>query len=250
VEKRKNQNSILFVATLGVYLGLVLAGATPQVMAGQRAAMTRNFDISDEIEFKDDLDNKPDDDRSSLNDSVGVYLQDVEQLIAALGSLNRKRLFDTASSPFEVAQTVILPCEPHDQAGSYTGQTFENTNQAIRPYLERFSKQLIYGYSLGDCRKDNPAYPGKEAVASRSLFKLDVNAFSVEICVKKSSPLSASTLLAALPSTFQLFRTDNSSLVRQQLIDSTSFSKGSDQVFIVTRLPRASIDSLIALYAK
>lgn len=88
MEKRKNQNSILFVATLGVYLGLVLAGATPQVMAVQRGAMTRNFDISDEIEFKDDLDNKPDDDRSSLNDSVGVYLQDVEQLIAALGSLN------------------------------------------------------------------------------------------------------------------------------------------------------------------
>lgn len=54
---RKSQNSIFVLATLGVYLGLVLAGATPQILA--QAAMTRYFDVKDEIEFKDDLDNKP-----------------------------------------------------------------------------------------------------------------------------------------------------------------------------------------------
>ena len=58
VTQRRNQNSILVLATLGVYLGLVLAGATPQVLA--QAAMTREFNIKDEIEVKDDLDTKPD----------------------------------------------------------------------------------------------------------------------------------------------------------------------------------------------
>jgi hypothetical protein len=57
LNNRKNQNSILVLATLGVYLGLVLAGATPQVLAN--AAMTRQFDVKDEIEVKDDLDKKP-----------------------------------------------------------------------------------------------------------------------------------------------------------------------------------------------
>jgi len=62
VSTRKGQNSILFITTLGVYLGLVLAGgASPQVFA-HPAATTRNFDITDEIEFKDDLDKKPDPD--------------------------------------------------------------------------------------------------------------------------------------------------------------------------------------------
>jgi hypothetical protein len=62
VSTRKGQNSILFLTTLGVYLGLVLAGgASPQVFA-HPAATTRNFDITDEIEFKDDLDKKPDPD--------------------------------------------------------------------------------------------------------------------------------------------------------------------------------------------
>ena len=57
MNSRKNQNSLLVLATLGVYLGLVLTGATPQVLA--QAAMTRQFDVKDEIEVKDNLDKKP-----------------------------------------------------------------------------------------------------------------------------------------------------------------------------------------------
>ena len=50
---------MIFLTTLGVYLGLLLVGGqAPQVYA--HAAMTRNFEIQDEIEVKDDLDRKPD----------------------------------------------------------------------------------------------------------------------------------------------------------------------------------------------
>jgi hypothetical protein len=59
VSTRKGQNSILFLTTLGVYLGLVLVGAAPQAVA-HPSATTRNFELTDEIEFKDDLDKKPD----------------------------------------------------------------------------------------------------------------------------------------------------------------------------------------------
>jgi hypothetical protein len=249
VTNRKSQNSILFITTLGVYLGLMLVGASPQIIA-QRAATTRNFDIHDEIEFKDDLDKKPDDsERSLLTDSVSVYLQDVEQLLAALGNLNRKGQFDTSTSPFEVSQTVFLPCEAFNKAGSYTARKFDNTNAALKPYLERFSKALTYGYSLGDCIK-TAAYSDKEAVASDFVFKLDDKAFSVAITIRKASPASAASLLSALPPTFKKFQTKNSSIVRQKLIDATSFRSSNDQVFIVTRLPRASIDSLFAKDAK
>ena len=58
MSKPTNKNSILVLATLGVYFGLVLVGATPQVLA--QAAMTREFSVKDEIEVKDDLDTKPD----------------------------------------------------------------------------------------------------------------------------------------------------------------------------------------------
>jgi len=82
---KRPQNSILVLATLGVYLGLVLAGATPQVLA--QAAMTRQFDVKDEIEVKDDLENKPDNNATASDKAANSdfafeysnYLLDVHQ---------------------------------------------------------------------------------------------------------------------------------------------------------------------------
>ena len=60
----KNYNSILFLTTLSVYLGLVLVGASPQVLA-QQITFVNKFEIQNEIEFEDDLDKKPEDNESS-----------------------------------------------------------------------------------------------------------------------------------------------------------------------------------------
>lgn len=59
MKEGKNHNRIIFLTTLSVYLGLVLVGGvTPSVFA---QAATRNFNVRDEVEIKDDLDKKPDD---------------------------------------------------------------------------------------------------------------------------------------------------------------------------------------------
>lgn len=95
MSERKNQNSILVIATLGVYLGLMLAGATPHVLA--QAAMTRQFDVQDEIEVKDDLDNKPD---PSAIDETDADTELTRLLVA--GSISSFLVtFDTiAADPF------------------------------------------------------------------------------------------------------------------------------------------------------
>ena len=81
---KKAQNSILVLTTLGVYLGLLMVGgAAPQVLA--HSATTRNFEITDEIEVKDDLDTNPDDERSDerldVRLSLLTYFQDVEYFV-------------------------------------------------------------------------------------------------------------------------------------------------------------------------
>ena len=58
MSQRNKNNSIIFLTTLSVYLGLVLVGGAMSPVLAQ-AALTRNFDIQDEIEVKDDLDKKP-----------------------------------------------------------------------------------------------------------------------------------------------------------------------------------------------
>jgi hypothetical protein len=248
VTSRKSHNSILFLTTLGVYLGLVLVGGTaPATLA--HSATTRNFDIADEVEVKDDLDNKPDDERTPLSDSFGVYLQDVEIFLGNLRRLGSGGGFDAKKDAFEVAQSTLLPCVPANKVGSYTADSFVVSNEALRPALGWFSKRLTDGYSLADCLP-NERFNGGEATASRFTLKFDRAAFSVEVEVKKQSRTEANRLFAELLRTYKLAAPGEKGTVRRQIYDSTSFKTSNDQVFIVTRLPRGSIDSLVAANAK
>ena len=61
MSQKKSQNPFLLLTTLGVYIGLLMAGGTPGVIA-QQAALTRNFELSEEFEVRDDLDRDPDGD--------------------------------------------------------------------------------------------------------------------------------------------------------------------------------------------
>ena len=241
--KSKNHNSIIFLTTLGVYLGLVLAGgASSQVFA--HTALTRNFDIRDEIEFKDDLDNKPDDERSALPDSVQVYLEDVEQFLASLQDLSKKGRFDLNIDTFEVAQASSLPCMAGNRVGSYTAEKFENCNAELNPALKRFSKHLYYNYSLFDCLPST-RFQGKESADSHFDFKLNDAGFSLEVAVKKVSPHSAFLLLGPLGQTFKSFRTNDAATIRNRIIENTTFRSENDQVFVITYMPRASLEELV-----
>jgi hypothetical protein len=247
LSKRKANNSILFLTTLGVYLGLVLAGgAAPQVYA--HAAMTRTFDIVDEIEFKDDLDKKPDDERSDINMSVQVYLEDVEQFLLALHHLARKGQFDIESDNFEVVQNSSLPCVASNKQGSFTPVKFDSRNQAVDPFLRRLTSQANYGYSLADCVSDSH-FSGTETSGSKFILKLDGSDLSLQVSVKKSSPQSAVGLIPTLRETFARFR-KQAAPVRQAIIDHTNVRTDNDQVFVITRLPRGSLDPLFAKNAK
>src|SRR4030095_10874027 len=79
---RKNYNSILF---LTVYLGLVLVGAAPQVLA--HAAANSFFDIQAEWEVRADLDNQPDDSCSELKAKIDEqdqqFIADYLNLVSA-----------------------------------------------------------------------------------------------------------------------------------------------------------------------
>jgi hypothetical protein len=247
LNKRKTNNSILFLTTLGVYLGLVLAGGvTPQVYA--HSAMTRNFELTDEIEFKDDLDNKPDDERSDLNLSVQVYLEDVEQFLLALDRLTQKGQFDLRADTFDVVQNSYLPCTPSNTAGSFTPVRLVSRNASVNPFLEKLSKQTNYGYSLADCVAD-AHFAGKETSSSKFILKHDGSDLTLQIAVKRSSPQSAAALVSGLTDTFARFRKGAAPL-RQAVIDHTAVRPESDQVFVITRLPRGSLDPLFAKDAK
>jgi len=249
MSSRKGQNSIIFLATLGVYLGLVLAGGTaPQVYA--YAATTRAFDAREEIELGDDFFGPPEgDERSSVTESLSVYVDDVEQLVNALKRYSAKGSFDVSRDFFEVNQNSYLPCVSSNIRGSYTPEKFVSVSTAVRPTLERFSKQTTYGYSLGDCLQ-NPHFAENTSTDSRTLFKLDESGLTVQIKVKKESRQAAESLASDLRDVAARMLSKENLPVRAAILKETSFQIENDQVFVITRLPRAALDPLLANDAK
>jgi len=242
LKTRKNQNSLIFLATLGVYLGLVLTGGTPQVFA--HAALTRSFDVREEIEPRDDLDTKPDGDRSPVTASVQIYLEDIEYFLGSLERLKSRGTFDFARDTFDVAQTTLLPCVDSNLTGRYTPIRFNTSSESSRSALHYLSRGMVYGYSLGDCIPNNEFKV--DAVDSRFNFGLDNKAFAIRITIKKQSPERALELVRQLQSTIRLYAVPPTTTLRRSIVDGTSFKADNDQVFIVTRLPRGSLPSLLA----
>ncbi len=231
-----------------MYLGLVLVGGSaPQVFA--HGALTRHFELQDEIEAADDLDNKPDSDASSLSLSIKTYLEDVEFFLSTLNRLRQRGEFDPSRDVFEVTQSTLLPCVASNKVGSYTANTFKLENESLRPSLERFSKLLTDGYSLADCLPST-RFTGQEATSSKFTFKLDNSALAVNVTVQKATPDIASRLSGDLANVFVSFTPSAGELARRKIHENTSFRSSNDQVMITTRLPRADLDPLLITNAK
>ena len=225
----------------------MVGGAAPQVLA--HSPTTRNFEISDEIEVKDDLDNKPDDERSDVRLSLLTYFQDVEYFVKTLRRLGGTKYFDPASDSFEVDQSTQLPCVPANKIGSYTANKFVTKNEQLRPWLESFSKLLTDGYSLGDCLP-NSRFAPSEATDSKFNLRFDKDAFTIDVAVRKSSPEAAKLLAGDLADTFAALKKADADTVRQKLYEATKFRSENDQIFVVTHMPRAALDPLLAKDAK
>ncbi len=243
MQKRSTQNSILFLTTLGVYLGLVLVVATPQVLA--QAATARQFDVKEEIEGRDNLDNKPDDERSPVSASLTIYLGDVEYFLASLSNLESKGEFDTKTDTFYVSQKSMVPCVGTNIAGSYSPIRFDGTSKLPQSTIKRFSEGMTYGYSLGDCLPNNQ-FNGTSAVDSNFSFQLDSKAFSITVTIKKQSSNRALEIKRELESTILLYSAQTNDKVRQSIIRHTNFRAENNQVLVVTNLPRSDLDDLLA----
>ncbi len=246
MKSSKTNNSILFLATLGVYLGLVMVGATPVL---GHAATTRHFEISDEIEIKDDLDRKPDDERDPLDLSIGNYYADLEYFIYSLGRLNSTGRFDLATETFEVSQSTVLPCIHDNKIGSYTAESFILANAAIRPSLEWAAKRMTDGYGLADCIPSD-RFAGQDATHSKFVLKLASNGISLEVLNVKKSSRDAAAFLNELDAAWALYRKPLVEPASKAISAGTKLSVTGSKILVVTRLPRAALNTLIAKDAK
>lgn len=229
-----------------MYLGLVLVGATPVL---GHAATTRVFEITDEIEVKDDLDKKPDDKRSPLEMSIGNYYADIEYLLYSLERLKKAGRFDLAADTFELAQATALPCVANNKVGSYVAETLLTSNKELQPLLEGTTKRITDGFGFADCIPSD-RFARQEATHSHFVLKLNADGLSLEVSGVKKSAVEADAYLKELTAAWDQFRATAKDPAPKYISDGTVLSVTGTKILVVTRLPRAALNTLLAKDAK
>lgn len=177
----KKHNSIIFLTTLSVYLGLVLVGGASSPILAQ-AALTRNFDIQEEIEYKDDLDEKPDDGILSLTKSLDSYFEEVKVFPADLRQLDRIEKINLSSNQVDLKNLgFVSQFDLKDEVSTF------KSDKHRTEWIAQYFNQGLNNFEFGDEDK-----------------------------------------------------------VVRQMHKFTEIKSGNDQFFLITNLPRASIDSLFA----
>lgn len=235
MSNHKNCNSIVFLTTLGVYLGLVLIGAPPVLT---QAALTRDFDVKNEIEFKDDLDNKPDsEDFGSLEKedfpSLFVRLLNEVKTNVESGKISLPIQIDfSVVGTFSQSQTLQgVGC-----GGGSTGANVSDQNLSI--LLQKAVNRDFEpkAFELTD-------YDAKNS----KRVKIEIKANAIDWTLKISfGKTQAEEFAEFLNRKFSTSAASTENTLSKQIYQNTAVSSENNQVFIVTRLPRASIDEFLA----
>ena len=237
MSNQKNYNSIFFLTTLSVYLGLVLVGGSAPILA--QAALTQRFEIQHEIETEDDLDKKPDDSADESIQSVDTgsrlildYADVVRALLEASRQANSTRFKYQSETKSDYAGNLQLKrafFSKLDKRESDSRQIFRKINSELDKLFKFFPVLTSYDES--------------NIIVN---FELNDNGFTIESKFLQNDPSEAQALLSASNSSLDYLKREITD-ERQALIPkNTEIFAKNNQFVIITRLPRGSLSALLA----
>ena len=234
MNEKRNYNSIVFLTTLSVYLGLVLVGAPPILTP---AALARQFDIQSEIEVKDDLDNKPDDEETESCSN-----EDFPLLFAKLLNKIKEHVRSgEISLPLQTGFNVNGEFHRSEfSGGGGIGSNVSDRNLSLLIQNEINQTFRPQAFELADYGS------GKSGTV-----KIKLEADSADLSLKVSFGKSKAEQFAEfLNQKFSFSAGSVGNDLTGEIYENTTVSAENDQVFIVTRLPRGSLDALLAKGAR
>jgi len=231
------------LTTLGVYLGLlVVGGAAPQTFA--HSATTRNFELVDEIEVKDDLDTNPDScnelfevarSRSSgyggRIEALDEYAAIVWELYASLRSFESYS-FDATTQPANDSGALVL--------SNFSGKPVLFARGGRSGIDSQLYRLLGLVPKAGWTKETGVGFEfetGKNSIWSTSLFN-------------RIDEVDAHRLFASLRASLDLWRCRPTSQAAEQILKNTDIRQSDSKVIVTTHLPRAGLDPLLAINAK
>jgi hypothetical protein len=227
MSNRKNYNSIVF---LTVYLGLVLVGGNAQVLAN--AATPRLFDIKTEIEFKDDLDTKPKNDEDETDEDHDFITLFSQLLKDVQLNVEKGEIPQPLQTNFKVETTF--------EKLEFTGGGGTGSNISEAKLNQLFQNALVSSF-LPEA-SESADYVGK-VKKGKIAFEANADSITLKVSFSKNKAQAFAEYLSQKYAESGVSQTD---VLIKQLYENTQITSENDQVFIVTRLPRGSIDLLLA----
>ena len=237
--KNKNYNKLIFLTTLSVYLGLVLVSGSPQVFA--YAATTRNFDIQQEIEFKEDLDNKPDTDE--LAEFLALEPENaIDEFFVELRKLKKQGNFKFGKQL--ISRCSYSVCDENNANATYSP---EGNDSLVFEVLDKLHARLDDIFLRSN--KNLPTFIGvaksNKCKEFNNTISLDKKFFKAELSFSKNSENEAIIFSEKLNNQFKKKAEIAKDSITKQILNNTQAVPVKEFVVIVTNLPRASIDSLL-----
>ncbi|MDQ6785275.1 MAG: hypothetical protein M3033_00450 [Acidobacteriota bacterium] len=237
---RKNYNSIVFLTTLSVYLGLVLVGAPAPVLA--QAALTSRFEVKDKIEKKDDLDKKPDDEKIDFDESLNCYFVKVHGFFSDLKELNTTQQFNLGSDKFELDSQIFL-----DFVAPLVNPSISTENKDSKGLFLALNNINLDIGGCGGWSSWLAEDPSKSSATNSKLkISYDKTELKLEISVPKLTKQRADFLAERFNQAYRIYEVDANKPVVKIIYENTKISSANNKVIIVTRLPRGSLDALLA----
>lgn len=242
MNKKNNHNSIIFLTTLSVYLGLVLVGgANAPVLA--HSALTRDFDIKNEIVFEDDLDKKPDDELAKDIEKVENF-KIAEALIEFFANLKEQEQLGRIESINDLTLAYKTELEEFGK----TNISIKETN-TVADWFDELIANIISTSQSDDVRSISDWLINSENNNSRKTsveIKLDQTEFLLTFTFNKKSSKIAEIKSRSFQEVFVNKKVKSKNSAEGLIYDNVNVISENNQIFIVTRLPRASIDALLA----
>lgn len=220
-----------------MYLGLlIVGGAAPQAFA--HSATTRAFEITDEIEVKDDLDTNPGDE-TQFAESVASLIRDLDAL-AAKGEFDWK-----AKNEISIED---LSFDKKDNSPAFIGFGNLFGRAGIR-----FQSTV---FDLANSLLDLKVKAGAGEKHSRWPETLDYKLFSngtefkFEVSIAATDEDGAKRLGSQIAEYLVRTSKDSKSVGTRIVAENTTSKVDDVKVILVTNLPRAALDSLLAKDAK
>lgn len=218
--KNKNYNSIIFLTTLSVCLGLVFVSGSAAGLS--HSALAKSFDLKNEIEVTDEFDNNPD------KDIPAILAELVEEIKAS--EIDGKIKTPLPENFF--VRTTVSESLNGGGASSVSSISDEKLSRLIQETIRQKIKPSIL--ELADF----------EGEAKNFSFRLQADG-QFFLATFSFSKNQAESFADFLNSKFSAEKKNSSDPLIKQIYNNTIVSAAQNQVFIVTRLPRAAIDSSI-----